>query len=273
MFTPGGGGQQHICRLGGFGHKDVLHHHEVERVKPFAHQAQIGFGLERVFPHDVIGFDLALQREVRHFGDPHADLVIHQGGIDSPRPGEFLAYLRVRHVLIAGELVGDDPHVARALHVILSAHRTNTAVLAPEVAGEQRQGRKPFHHVHRLPELGDAHPPHHGSGRRGGVDAHRITDLPGADAGNLLDVFRGVPADRFAQHVQPLGVAGHVVGVIEVFVQQGVDEGVHQRHVAAVVDLQMPVGNARGFDFARIADDHPRAVLFRFDHPAGDDRV
>ncbi len=140
MFTPGGGGQQHICRLGGFGHKDVLHHHEVERVKPFAHQAQIGFGLERIFPHDVIGFDLALQREVRHFGDPHADLVIHQGGIDSPRPGEFLAHLRVRHVLIAGELVGDHPHVARALHVILPAHRADAAVLTPEVAGEQRQG-------------------------------------------------------------------------------------------------------------------------------------
>ncbi|MNC69939.1 hypothetical protein D3C75_1206870 [compost metagenome] len=67
---------------------------------------------------------------MRYFGDAHAHLVIHQGRIDAPRAGKFLAHLRVDHILIARELVGDHPHVARALDVVLAAHRADAHVLA-----------------------------------------------------------------------------------------------------------------------------------------------
>jgi hypothetical protein len=40
VFAPGGGGQQHIGDFGGFGHKDILHHHKIERLNPFTHQTK-----------------------------------------------------------------------------------------------------------------------------------------------------------------------------------------------------------------------------------------
>ena len=38
VFAPGGSGQQHIGDFGGFGHKDILHHHKIERLNPLTHQ-------------------------------------------------------------------------------------------------------------------------------------------------------------------------------------------------------------------------------------------
>jgi hypothetical protein len=50
VFAPGGGRQQHIGDFGGFGHEDILHHHKIQRLDALTHQAQIGFGLQRIFP-------------------------------------------------------------------------------------------------------------------------------------------------------------------------------------------------------------------------------
>ncbi|MNF15585.1 hypothetical protein D3C80_2182620 [compost metagenome] len=61
--------------------------------------------------------------------------------------------------------------------------------------------------------------------------------------------------------------------VIQIFFDQYMGEGIDQRHVAAVFDLQMLIGNAGGFDTARVADNDLRAFLFGFDHPTGNDRV
>ncbi len=139
MFAPGGGGQQNVRHFGGFGHKDVLHHHEIERVEALTDQAEIGFGLERIFAHDVVGFDFAFERQVRHLGDAHADFVIHHGRIDAPGAREFFPHHRVFDILIAGELVWQHAHIARALHVVLAAHRADADMLAPEITGKQRQ--------------------------------------------------------------------------------------------------------------------------------------
>ncbi|CAH0214627.1 hypothetical protein SRABI106_01829 [Rahnella aquatilis] len=59
--------------------------------------------------------------------------------------------------------------------------------------------------------------------------------------------------------------------VIQIFFDQHVGKGIHQRHVAAVFDLQMLIGNTCGFDAAGVADDDLRAFFFRFDHTARDD--
>ena len=38
MLAPGSGGQQHVSLFGGFGHENILHHHEIERFEAVAHQ-------------------------------------------------------------------------------------------------------------------------------------------------------------------------------------------------------------------------------------------
>lgn len=42
--------EQHVSHLCRFGHKDVLNHHKIERLKAAADQSQIGFCLKRIFP-------------------------------------------------------------------------------------------------------------------------------------------------------------------------------------------------------------------------------
>ena len=61
--------------------------------------------------------------------------------------------------------------------------------------------------------------------------------------------------------------------VIQIFFQQDVSEGVDQRHVAAVIELQMAIGDAGGFDTTRVADDDFCPVFAGLNHPAGDDWV
>jgi hypothetical protein len=65
----------------------------------------------------------------------------------------------------------------------------------------------------------------------------------------------------------------HIFAIVELFVDQHMAKGVNQRHIAAVVELQMPIGDARGFDPPRIADDNFGTVLPRLEHPACHDGV
>ena len=271
VLAPGGGRQQDIGNLRRFGHEDILHHHEVQRLDAFAHQAEVGFGLQRIFAHDVVGFDLAGQRFMRHFGDAGADLVIHLRRVDPPGGGEFGPHGGVGDLLIAGEQVRQHAHIAGALHIVLSTNRAHADVRTPQVAGEQRQACQAAHHVHRLAKLGDPHAPHNGGGRGGGKHAHRLANSLRADPDNLFHCFRGVILHRLAVGVQPFGVAFDIGFVVQLLLQQDIAEGVHQRHIAAVVELQMTVGYACGFNASRIADDDLSAVFPGFDHPAGDD--
>ena len=271
VLAPGGGRQQDIGHFRCFGHEDVLHDHEVQRLDAFAHQAEVGFGLQRIFAHDVIGFDLAGQRFMRHLGDAGADLVVHQRRVDAPGGGEFRPHGGVGDLLIAGEQVRQHAHIAGALYVVLPADRPHADVGPSQVAGEQRQACQAAHHVHRLAKLGDPHAPHNGGGRGGGKHAHRLANCLRADPDNLFHCFRGVILHRLAVGVQPFGVAFDIGFVVQLLLQQDIAEGVHQRHIAAVVELQMTVGYACGFNASRIADDDLSAVFPGFDHPAGDD--
>ena len=106
VLAPGRRRQQHVSHFRRFGHKNILHHHEIQRLHPFAYQTQIGLGLQRILAHDVVGFDFSCQRFMWDFGDTSADLRIHQRRIDAPGIGEFGAHHGVGDVLIARELVG-----------------------------------------------------------------------------------------------------------------------------------------------------------------------
>ncbi len=89
----------------------------------------------------------------------------------------------------------------------------------------------------------------------------------------MLDGFRRVIFYGLAVGVEPFGVARHILFVIQSFFKQHIAKGIDQRHIAAVIDLQMLIGDTRGFDFARITDNHLRAVFFGFQHATRHDRV
>ncbi|MNZ64456.1 hypothetical protein D3C78_826250 [compost metagenome] len=136
VLAPGRCGQQHVRHFRRFGHEDILHHHEIEGLEPAAHQAQIGFGLKRIFAHDVIGFHFAFQRQMRDFGNAHAYLIVHFVDVDSPRVSKFLPHFGIGDILIAREHVRQHAHITRTLHVVLTANRADANGRATEISGQ-----------------------------------------------------------------------------------------------------------------------------------------
>ena len=273
MFTPGGCREQYVRHFRRFGHEDVLNHDKIERIKTAAHQPEIGLRLQRIFPHDVVGLDLAFQRQVRHFGDARPDPIVHRRNVNPPGVGELLPNGRIGDVLIAGEHIGQHAHITGPLDIVLTAHRSDADGRATEITGQQRQACEPFDHINGLPKLGDAHPPHHGSGRGRREGTHRLTHLTGGEAGEMFHTLWRIVFYRLPVGLKPFCKACNVVFVVQLLFQQHVAKGVHQRHVAAVFELQMLIGNSRRFNAPRIADDNFCAVFTRFQHAPGDDRV
>ena len=72
---------------------------------------------------------------MRHLGNTRADAIVHYRNVNSPGIGELLPDSRVRHVLIAGEHIGQYAHVTRSLHVILSANGTDADGRATKITG------------------------------------------------------------------------------------------------------------------------------------------
>ena len=155
----------------------------------------------------------------------------------------------------------------------MSTDRADADVSPPEVAGQQREAGETADDINRLAELGYAHSPHNGGGRGGGEGAHRPANGQRRDADQCFHGFGRVVFHRLTIGLQPFGITLNVIVIVEIFFQQDIGEGVDQRHIAAVVELQMLVGDAGGFNAPRIADDDFRAVVAGSQYPSRHDRV
>ena len=210
---------------------------------------------------------------MRHFGNARPDAIVHLVDVNSPGIGELLSDGGIGHILIAGEHIRQHAHVTGTLNIVLSTHGTDADGRTAEVAGQQRQAGKSFNHIHSLTKLGHAHSPHHGGGRGRRERTHCLTNVTGGNAGEVFNPLWGILFDRLPIGFKPFSKACDVVFVVQLLFQQHIAKSVDQRHVTAVFQLQMLVGNARRFDAARIADDDFCTVFPGFQHATGDDRV
>ncbi len=164
--------------------------------------------------------------------------------------------------MIARIGVRQRPHIAGALHVVLAAHRVDAGARLAEVAGEDRQAGQRAHGLHALIELGHAHAPQDGGGFRAGIHPGTGADLLRADAGDGFHRLRRIAFDDFTILLEALRTAGDEGFIVEILFDNDVADGVEQRDVGAVFQGNMHIGNARGFNLARIADDNLRPVAF-----------
>ncbi len=201
---------------------------------------------------------------MRHLGYARPDAIVHIIHVDPPGIGELLPDSRIGHILIAGEHIRQNAHIAGALNIVLPAHGTDTDGRAAEVAGQQCQAGKPFDDIDGLAKLSHAHSPHYGGGRGRREGAHCLTNVAGGDAGEVFYALWGILFHRLPIGLKSFGKPRDVVLVVQLFFQKHIAKGVHQRHVATVLQLQMLIGNARRFDAARVADDNFRAVFTGF---------
>ena len=113
-----GGGEHHVGILRRLGEEDVLHDDMIEVFQPFADRRGVGIGLHRVLANDVEVGKMALIHRVHHFRKRHA--VFRRQG-DAPDALELRPMLGVSDVLESRQVLGDRPHVAAALDVVLTA--------------------------------------------------------------------------------------------------------------------------------------------------------
>ena len=102
---------------------------------------------------DVKALEGPLDRAVEHVRDAQARLGVEGA---SPELLELMADGVVGHVAVAGQLVGERAHVARALHVVLAPQRVDAYAITADVARRHCQVRHAHDHRRALAVLGNA---------------------------------------------------------------------------------------------------------------------
>jgi hypothetical protein len=185
----------------------------------------------------------------------------------------------LRHVPVAGELVREGPHVARALHVVLAAERVDAHPLATDVAGDHGQVGHAHHHRRALRVLGDAEPVVDRGVASGAVETSGRTQLVGVDPGHVGGRLGGVGGvgDEGEVVVGVLAALADELLVVEPLGDDDVGHRVHEGDVGAGQHRQvvgrLDVRAADQVDPARIGDDQPRTVTQPPLHPRREDGV
>ena len=142
----------------------------------------VGVGLQDVLALDVEALERAVDRGVQHVGDAQAGLLVEA---DAPQRLEHRAGRVAGNVAIAGELVRERAHVARALHVVLPAQRVHADTRPPDIAGRHGEVGDGDHRGRALAVLGDAEAVIDRAVAAGGIEARRGPDGLGRNAGDL----------------------------------------------------------------------------------------
>ena len=153
----------------------------------------VGIGLGDVLAVHEQALEGAARRLVEHVRDAQAGLAVE---LDAPLLLEQPARRLVGDVAIAGELVRERAHVARALHVVLAAQRVHADAFAADVAGDHREVGDGHDGGRALAVLGDAEAVVDGRVAAGGEQAGSAADLLGRHAGDRLHRLRASAWDR-----------------------------------------------------------------------------
>ena len=173
---------------------------------------------------------------------------------ETPRLFEFPAELIVLYVLEAGQPVGDGPHVAAPLDVVLSPKRIEPGAVATDMARQEGQIEQRKNVVDRIVMFRNAKSP----ANLGTVSARvRMSHLPQyvrRNAGHGLRILEGV---GFYSGLISFVTAGGVLNEGAVL-QPGSDDlasdRVGQGNIRAHVDAQPNIGPARRAGLSRVDD-------------------
>ena len=258
--------------------EQVVDDHAFHRGKARRHVMRVGIGLQDVLSLAVQALERPLDRGIQHVGNAQARL-----GVDLDPPGVLEDRAHVGHldVAVSRQLVRERPHVAGALHVVLTAQRVHAHAGPPDIAGQHRKVRDRHHGRRPLAVLGHAQPvidravparreqPRGGAQLCGGHAGQRLGRLGGvAGIGDELGVMLElVPitavADIGLVH-QPLG-HDHM--------RHGADDGDvgagAQRQVMGCLDMRGP----HDVGAARIDDDQLGPLAQALLQAAGKDRM
>ena len=273
MLAPGRAREHHVGQSRRLSHEDVLADEQLEVLQRLLHIGGVGLSLQRILAEVVEGLDLTLFHAMGQVGQLEAGLGGKLPLRQTPCLFELGAGLGVLHLLIAGKQARPHAHVAGALDVVLAAHRSQAGVVAADLVRDAGNGGDGVHRLHALALLGDAHAPaDNGVGGRS-VHAGGLANIVGAAAADVGDRLRRVVLDGLPPLVEAVGVGVDEGAVVQVLAHDNVGERIHEGEVAAVLDLDVQISDARRLNGARVDDDDLGALLLGLHDTAGDDRV
>ena len=264
--------------IGRLDQEQILHHDAFHGREPRRHMLGVGVGLQNVLALDVDGLERAIDRGVDHVGNAQAGLGIE---MHAPQRLERRPRRVFRDVAVARHLMREGAHVARALHVVLSAQRVHADALAPDIAGGHGEIGDGDHRGRALAVLGDAKPVIDGAIAAGGIEARRAADQLRRDAGDLLHLLRAVARLRHegrpVLELVPIAAFAHECLVHQPLGHDDMGERGDHGDVGAGLERQMVVGfdmrRAHEVDAARIDDDQLGALAQALLHARGKHRM
>src|SRR5580704_8369126 len=147
---------------------------------------------------------------------------------------------------VAGKLVRERAHVARALHIVLAAQRVHTNAFAPNVSGRHREVGDRHHGRRALAVLGDPKPVIDRAVATRGVKTRRRAQLARIDAAGLRRRLRRMP--RIGDEARPGLEIGEVAAfaderlVYEAFRDDDMRQSVEDGNVGSGLQSKMIVG-------------------------------
>ena len=232
---------------------------------------QVGVAHRRVLAHDVHAAHLVRvavrrQRLVHDFDHRVAGRVIELGA-----PEAFKPRMRpgVVHALVVGEHHGDQPRVARALHVVLAAQRVQARAGLADLAGDGAQRDQAARVVGAVDVLAHAHAPedHRGLGLR--KRTRHLAQCLGRDAAHRRHGLGAAAHHVGLERLEIVGAIADKCLIHQAFVDHRVDQCVEQGHVGVGLELQRAPGVAADVGHARVGQHDLGATFCGVLHPGG----
>ncbi len=265
LLGKGAGGEHHIGELCGFREEDILHHQKLQLLEPLDDVVLIRIAQHRVFPHHIEPLDAARTGGIYGLGKGEAGRARQVRLL--PGGGEAGMHLGVGHLLIAGQAVGQRPHVTGALHVGLAPQRVDATPFDADVAAQQLQVGDGPHVVVAGGVLGDPHRVVDSCAFGGADEARELDHLLGRYAGDEGNLVRCIGRGEHLrlQRFEPFYSCGDIGLVVPVVLDDLLHQAVEQHHVGAGAVSQIEAGMVRHLDPFRIGHYQPR--LARGDGP------
>ena len=153
LLEERGAREEHVREGRRLVEEQVLHDEDLQRLERVLDVVGVGIRLGDVLAVHEQALEGAAGSFVEHVGNAQARLTAE---LDLPLLLEQLARRLVGDVAVAGELVRERAHVARALHVVLAAQRVHADALVADVAGDHGEVGHGHDHGRALAVLGDA---------------------------------------------------------------------------------------------------------------------
>ncbi len=175
--------------------------------------------------------------------------------------------LGVGHLLIAGQAVGQRPHVTGALHVGLAPQRVDATPFDADVAAQQLQVGDGAHVVVAGGVLSDPHGVVDGGALGGADKARELDHLLGRYAGDQSHLVWGIGRGEHLrlQRLESFYSCGDIGFVVPAVLDELLHQAVEQHYVGAGAVGQIEAGMVGHLDPFRIGHHQPR--LARGDCP------